>query len=60
MLSDEEYVSNDKQNDTSENSDDNDEEDIFQDDQYTAPDWDGFDDVNDFTYLNSSTEFPES
>jgi hypothetical protein len=57
MLSDEESVSNDERSEISENSD-NDENII--DEQFTAPDWDDFDDNSDFAYLNSSTEFSES
>ena len=57
MLSDEESVSNDEWSEISENSD-NDENII--DEQFTAPDWDDFDDNGDFAYLNSSTEFSES
>ena len=56
MLSDEESVSNDERSEISENSD-NDENII--DEQFTAPDWDDFNDNGDFAYLNSSTEFSE-
>ena len=48
---------NDERSEISENSD-NDENII--DEQFTAPDWDDFDDNGDFVYLNSSTEFSES
>ena len=57
MLSDEESVSNDERSEISENSD-NDENII--DEQFTAPNWDDFNDNGDFAYLNSSTEFSES
>ena len=57
MLSDEKSVSNDERSEISENSG-NDENII--DEQFTAPDWDDFDDNGDFAYLNSSTEFSES
>jgi len=57
MLSDEESVSNDERSEISENSG-NDENII--DEQFTASDWDDFDDNGDFAYLNSSTEFSES
>ena len=30
------------------------------DEQFTAPNWDDFDDNGDFAYLNSSTKFSES
>ncbi|CAG8613564.1 2081_t:CDS:2 [Funneliformis mosseae] len=54
ILSDEESVLNDKSED-SENSDDN-EGDFSQDEQFIAPNWNNFDDSNDFTYLNPSTD----
>ena len=57
MLSDEESVSNDERSEISENSDNN--ENII-DKQFTAPDWDDFDDNGNFAYLNSNTEFSES
>ncbi|CAG8742789.1 15903_t:CDS:2, partial [Funneliformis caledonium] len=58
ILSDKKSVLNDKSED-SENSDDN-EGDFFQNKRFTAPDWDDFDDNNNFTYLNPSTEFSET
>ena len=54
---DEESVSNDERSEISENSG-NDENII--DEQFTASDWDDFDDNGDFAYLNLSTEFSES